>query len=82
MAAMPTPSAPEFRYEPRYCTFFGKHVWAIRTRQSDGSWRVVNCLDKDEACFRIDCVFTTSGGMWPYALPAEPPGNAARVNSP
>ena len=56
----------EFRYEPRYCSFFCKHVWAIRTPQADGSWKIVNCLDKDESCFGVDCVFTTSGGEWPY----------------
>ena len=56
----------EFRYEPKYCTLLGKHVWAIRTQQSDGAWRVVNCLDKDETCFTLDCIFTSDGGEWPY----------------
>jgi hypothetical protein len=56
----------EFRYQPRYCTLLGKYVWAIRTRQPDGTWRVVNCLDKDEACFHLDCAFTTDHGQWPY----------------
>ena len=67
----------EFRYQPRYCTLLGKYVWAIRTRQApppknlvggqaDGTWRTVNCLDKDEDCFRIECAFTTDNGEWPY----------------
>lgn len=54
------------RYRPVVCTLLGKEVWAIRTKQPDGSWRIVNCLDKDEGCFGVDCVFTTSGGQWPY----------------
>lgn len=57
----------EFRYEPKHCTLLGKQVWAILTRQPDGTWRTVNCLDKDEACFSLDCSFTTDQGEWPYA---------------
>jgi hypothetical protein len=56
----------EFRYQPRYCTFLQRQVWAILTRQPGGEWRVVNCLDKDEHCFRLDCAFTTDHGEWPY----------------
>ena len=59
---------PAVRYQPRYCTILGKYVWAITTRQSDGSWKIVNCLDKDEACFSLDCAFTTDQGVWPYRL--------------
>jgi hypothetical protein len=62
----------EFRYQPRYCTFLRKHVWAIATKQADGTWRIVNCLDKDEGCFSLECAFTTDCGQWPYreAAPA------------
>ena len=56
----------EFRYEPKFCKLLGKHVWAIRTQQADGSWKIVNCLDKDETCFGLDCAFTTDNGEWPY----------------
>ena len=56
----------EFRYEPKYCKLLGKYVWTIRTQQADGTWRVVNCLDKDEGCFQLDCAFTTDNGQWPY----------------
>ena len=62
----------EFRYKPKFCTLLGKYVWAIVTRQTDGTWRIVNCLDKDEACFGLDCRFTTDHGEWPYR--AAPPG--------
>ncbi len=58
----------EFCYEPKYCAFLGKHVWAIKTRQTDGNWRIVNCLDKDEPCFTLDCAFTTDQGEWPYYI--------------
>ena len=27
----------EVRYEPKYCTFLKQHVWAIQTRQEDGT---------------------------------------------
>lgn len=67
-------TAREFRYEPQRCSFFCKHVWAIRTRQGDGSWKIVNCLDKDESCFGVDCAFTTSCGEWPYPAPFQPAG--------
>ncbi|MBI3321460.1 MAG: hypothetical protein HYZ91_04240 [Candidatus Omnitrophica bacterium] len=59
----------EFRYQPRYCSLLRQHVWSILTRQPDGSWKVVNCLDKDAICFDLDCVFTTERGEWPYAGP-------------
>ena len=59
-------SAMEFRYEPKYCMFLQKVVWAILTRQPDGTWRVVNCLDKDEGCFSLECAFTSDHGEWPY----------------
>ena len=58
----------EMRYEPKYCAFLKQHVWAIATKQANGSWRVVNCLDKDEPCFHLECAFTTDQGQWPYEL--------------
>ena len=66
----------EVRYAPKHCAFLGKIVWAITTQQTDGSWRIVNCLDKDEGCFSLDCAFTTDQGEWPYREPRapEPPG--------
>ena len=57
---------PEIKYLPYFCGFVGRDVWAIATRQADGGWRVVNCLDKDKDCFHIACVFTTDGGEWPF----------------
>ena len=60
-----TPS-PAVRYQPVRCALLGKDVWAISMRQPDGTWHVVNCLDKDEGCFAVDCAFTTSCGAWPY----------------
>ncbi len=57
---------PAIRYEPKRCWLLGKEVWAILTQQPDGEWRVVNCLDKDEGCFNLDCAFTTDHGEWPY----------------
>ena len=56
------------RYYPTICTLWGKEVWAILTQQADGSWRIVNCLDKEEGCFGLDCAFTTSCGRWPFAV--------------
>jgi hypothetical protein len=65
---------PGFRYDPRFCSLLRKRVWAIRTKQPDGTWRIVNCLDKDEACFGLNCAFTTDQGAWPYPpAPAEQP---------
>ena len=70
---MDTAPKIEFRYEPRHCALLGKDVWAIMTRQGDGSWRIVNCLDKDASCFQLECAFTTSGGRWPYDLAPPSP---------
>ena len=71
---MSNDSPVEFRYQPKFCAFLRRTVWAIVTKQSDGSWRIVNCLDKDESCFHLDCAFTTDQGEWPYkASPAEQP---------
>ena len=68
---------PGFRYDPRLCTFLRKHVWAIRMQQPDGTWRIVNCLDKDEACFRLSCAFTSDGGEWPYGDADHPAASRA-----
>ena len=75
---------PDLRFEPKYCAFLRQHVWAILTEQSGGGWRIVNCLDKDEPCFGLNCAFTASDGEWPYkASPAEQPQSvnpAPRIN--
>lgn len=64
----------ELRYQPRYCTFLRQQVWAILTKQPKGTWRIVNCLDKDEPCFSLECAFTSDRGQWPYRLSSsEPP---------
>ena len=63
---MGTQTRAECRYEPKFCKFLARHVWAILTLQADGTWRTVNCLDKDEACFNLECAFTTDHGEWPY----------------
>lgn len=55
------------QYLPRYCPFLKREVWAILVKQADGSWRIVNCLDKDRECFEENCAFTTDGGEWPFA---------------
>lgn len=57
---------PEVKYVARCCRFWKKEVWAILTKQKDGSWRIVNCLDKDKDCFKRPCTFTTDGGEWPF----------------
>ena len=71
MGASETDNSPEFGYQPVRCVILKKTVWAIRTRQSDGSWRIVNCLDKDEDCFKLPCVFTIDAGEWPYPVSAK-----------
>jgi hypothetical protein len=68
-AAMKPDRPGTFRYQPRYCTFVCDHVWAIRTKQPDGAWKPVNCLDKDEACAKFRCAFTTPLGEWPFPPP-------------
>ena len=76
---MGTDTQVEFRYQPKFCAFLRRKVWAIVTQQPDGSWRIVNCLDKDEPCFNLDCVFTTDQGEWPYKpSPAEQPRDLPR----
>ena len=63
------------KYLPCRCPFLNETVWAILTQQSDGTWRIVNCLDKDTPCFSQPCAFTTDGGQWPYAqLSSQPAG--------
>jgi hypothetical protein len=65
--AQPMPVAkPQLRYKPTQCRLRSRQVWAIRTRQDDGSWMIVNCLDKEHACARLGCAFTTPRGEWPY----------------
>ena len=57
---------PDVKHVPRRCPFLKKEVWAILMKQADGTWRVVNCLDKHEPCFEHDCAFTVDGGEWPF----------------
>jgi hypothetical protein len=63
---MDAPPRVECRYHPVHCRLLNQPVWAIMTKQPDGSWRIVNCLDKAEGCFRLPCAFTTDAGEWPY----------------
>jgi len=60
------PERPDVKYLPRDCPFLKKEVWAIVTKQADGTWRIVNCLDKHEPCFKHNCAFTVDGGEWPF----------------
>lgn len=57
---------PDVKYAPRHCPFLNKEVWAILTKQADGAWRIVNCLDKHQPCFECPCAFTVDGGDWPF----------------
>lgn len=54
------------KYFARHCPFFKKEVWAIVTKQADGGWKIVNCLDKHDPCFTHNCAFTRDGGEWPF----------------
>ncbi|MBI4342188.1 MAG: hypothetical protein HY599_02335, partial [Candidatus Omnitrophica bacterium] len=57
------------------CRPLGKPVSAIAAHHEDGAWRIVNCLDKDEGCYRLECPFTTDYAAWPYdatTVPAPP----------
>lgn len=56
----------DVKYVPRLCPFLKREVWAIVTKQADGAWRIVNCLDKHHQCFEQECVFTVDGGGWPF----------------
>lgn len=67
-----------FRYEPKHCLLLGKHVWAIRACQADGAWKIVNCLDKDESCFALECAFTSDHGAWPYPKTTSEPVSPTR----
>jgi hypothetical protein len=60
------PERPDVKYLARYCPFLSREVWAILTKQAEGTWRIVNCLDKDRVCFGHNCAFTTDGGEWPF----------------
>ena len=51
---------------PQGCSLLKKEVWAIVTKPSDGTWRIVNCLDKYQPCFEHNCAFTVNGGEWPF----------------
>lgn len=55
------------KYLSQHCRFLDQEVWAILKEQQDHSWRVVNCLDKADACLSHRCVFTTCRGEWPFA---------------
>ena len=60
------PERPDAKYLPRHCPFLNKEVWAILIQQTDGTWKIVNCLDKDERRFEHHCAFTVDGGAWPF----------------
>lgn len=57
---------PDLKYLPQRCPFLKREVWAIVVKQADGSWQIVNCLDKDRGCYDQCCAFTIDGGQWPF----------------
>ena len=59
-------SARNLKYLPQHCPFLKREVWAIVVKQADGSWQIVNCLDKDRICYDQGCAFTIDGGQWPF----------------
>ena len=64
-----TPRArPQIKYRAQQCPFLHTAVWAILTKQQDGHWNIVNCLDKRSACFEQACAFTRDGGRWPFEV--------------
>lgn len=69
---MESMTRPEMQYRSCHCVLLGREVWAILTKQADGSWRIVNCLDKDKACFDLGCAFTMDGGEWPFVEDPTP----------
>ncbi len=74
---MTQPEQEDMKYLPRQCRFLDREVWAILTKQPEGTWRVVNCLDKDTVCFQHECVLTTDGGEWPFVERDTPPAGSA-----
>lgn len=76
---MKSESKTAVRYEPRRCTILQRTVWAIMTQHPNGEWRIVNCLDKDEGCFSLECVFTTDHGQWPYLGASASPGGESHA---
>jgi hypothetical protein len=56
----------DLKYLPCQCAFLKREVWAVVLKQADGREKIVNCLDKDHACFQQPCAFTTDGGEWPF----------------
>ena len=66
----------EFRSSTVQCKLLRTPVSAIVVHQDDGVWRIVNCLDKHEGCYRLECPFTTDHAAWPYdatTVAAPPP---------
>ena len=77
----PAVEHPPVRYLSRRCPFFQRDVWAIVTRQPDRRWKIVNCLDKDNACCAQPCALTVDGGTWPFGdvwVP-DPPLSGGRL---
>ena len=73
---------PEIKYLPRHCAFLNRQVWAILTKQADGNWKIVNCLDKEGGCFALECLFTTDGGSWPFEAGETANGKASQASRP
>ena len=72
---------PAVQYLSRRCPFFNRDVWAIVMRQPDRRWKIVNCLDKDKACFAQPCALTVDGGAWPFGdvWVSDPPSGSGRL---
>ena len=65
-ANAPGSNRPNIKYGPFRCRFRNKEAWAILTKQVDGAWLAVNCLDKDRACEPHPCAFIVERGRWPF----------------
>lgn len=62
------PDRRDTKYLACRCGLLKKNVWAILSKQSRHRWKIVNCLDKDKACLKQACAFTTDGGVWPFGI--------------
>ena len=72
---------PDIKYLACDCPFVKREVWAILTQQTDGTWKVVNCLDKENACDQYGCAFTTHGGRWPFDVILVPKDRVNRCST-
>ena len=60
------------RFSTRYCAVLDRDVQVVLIQQSDGTWELVRCLDKNRECLkRAHCPLVAREPWWQNVVRME-----------